>query len=48
MFDIKSFYEAKDEADLLLLDFMFILDFLCIHPSTLPRNLYKSLCNCRI
>ena len=28
----KAFYEAKDEADLLLLDFMFILDFLCIHP----------------
>ena len=28
----KAFYEAKNEADLLLLDFMFILDFLCIHP----------------
>ena len=28
----KAFYEAKDEVELLLLDFMFILDFLCIHP----------------
>ena len=28
----KAFYEAKAEVDLLLLDFMFILDFLCIHP----------------
>ena len=28
----KAFYEAKAEADLLLLDFMFILDFLCVHP----------------
>ena len=28
----KAFYEAKAEVDLLLLDMMFILDFLCIHP----------------
>ena len=28
----KAFREAKDEVDPLLLDFMFILDFLCIHP----------------
>lgn len=28
----KAFEEAKDEADPLLLDAMFILDFLCIHP----------------
>ena len=28
----KAFYEAKAEVDLLLLDFMFILDFLCVHP----------------
>lgn len=28
----KSFSEAKDEVEPLLLDMMFILDFLCIHP----------------
>lgn len=28
----KAFGTAKDEADPLLLDMMFILDFLCIHP----------------
>lgn len=28
----KAFSEAKDEVDPLLLDAMFILDFLCIHP----------------
>lgn len=28
----KAFNEAKEEADPLLLDMMFILDFLCIHP----------------
>ena len=28
----KAFGTVKDEADPLLLDMMFILDFLCIHP----------------
>ena len=28
----KAFGEAKDEVDPLLLDIMFVLDFLCIHP----------------
>lgn len=28
----KAYGEAKDEVNLLLLDMMFILDFLCIHP----------------
>lgn len=28
----EAFYKAKDEVDPLLLDMMFILDFLCIHP----------------
>ena len=28
----RAFHEAKNEVDLLLLDSMFVLDFLCIHP----------------
>ena len=28
----KAFFEAKNEVEPLLLDIMFILDFLCIHP----------------